>query len=113
MLDQIIGFIAPILGFLSQKYGVIGTVGGYLLFVIAPIVSLLIELLEMAVTLTVSEKDDAFARKVRAVWSKILPILEVFPHVNVPVGAGLAKILKYVGKGIKAAMAAIAAWKQG
>lgn len=98
MLDQILGFIMPIIAYMGEKYGIVGTVIAYATLVVAPIVSVLIEVLEAVVLITASKSDDAFAAKVKAMWAKVLPVMEMLPHVNVPVAAAAVKVVAMVVK---------------
>jgi phage-related protein len=108
-MDAAFGFITTVLAFLSEKYGIVGVILAYAL-AIAPIVSALIEILEAVVLVTESKKDDEVAAKIRAVWSKVLPYLELLPHVNLPVAPVIAKVLGYVLKGVSAIKGALAGW---
>jgi hypothetical protein len=111
MIESIFAFIGPILAYLSQQYGPVAYAIGVLVF-ISPVVSLVIELLEAAVMLTASTEDDVFAAKVKAFHAtKIQPMLELLPHVNVPIAPAIVMAVKFASKGIKAALAAIGAWK--
>lgn len=76
------------------------------------LVSLLIELLEILTALTATTKDDEKIAKAKALRNKIMPFLELLPHANIPVAAGLGKILALLGKVIPSLKAAIEAWKK-
>jgi hypothetical protein len=113
MLDNLIGFLAPVLAALSQKYGAVGVAIAYLIALI-PLVSIAIELLEAAVLLTASTKDDEAAARIKAAWrGKVLPVLEMLPHINVPIAPAVARLLGLAVRGIKSLLAGIGAWKQG
>lgn len=104
-------FLKPIFEFLAKEYGTVGIIIAYLLIVVGPSVTLLIELMELIVSITVSKKDDAFAAKVKLYWSKILPIFEILPHANVPIAAGAKKLVEYLGKAVLAIRSAIESLK--
>ncbi len=111
MIDSIMAILSPILAFLSEKYGVVGLVLGYLVLIVAPLVSILIEVLEAVVALTPSTKDDDFAAKVKAAWAKYgLPVLELLPHANIPLAPLAIKILDYAKRGAAALLAGIKAF---
>lgn len=76
------------------------------------LVSALIELVEILAALTATSKDDELIKKAKALKAKIIPFLEVLPHANIPVAAGLGKIMALLGKLIPSVKAAIEAWKK-
>jgi hypothetical protein len=98
MLDQILGFVMPIIAYMGEKYGVVGTVIAYATLVVAPIVSVLIELFELVASVTASKSDDATAAKIKAFWAKVLPVMEMLPHVNLPIAAAALKAVDMVKK---------------
>lgn len=112
MFDILPGFIAQIIQFLAQKYGFVGLIIGYLTLVVAPVLSVAIEVFEAFVLVTASTKDDETAAKVRLFWnSKVLPVLEILPHVNIPIAPGIAKIMVLLLKAFKAIKAALVSWR--
>lgn len=114
LISSLLPFLKPLLDLAVEKYGAIAVVIAYLLFVVAPIVTVLIEAAEALVILSASNKDDQAVARVKAVWTgKVLPILELLPHVNLPVAPFAAQLVIYIRKGANAAKAAIQAWRQG
>lgn len=108
-LADLLGFLQPILVFLGEKYGIVGTVFGYLVLVVAPIVTALMPLLELIASLTATKKDDAIMAKVRKVVEALLPVLKVLPHMDVTPLA--KKIVEYTKKGAGIAMKIVDALK--
>ena len=98
MLENSLAVATGLISFLTQHWGVVGTIIGTLIVWGIPVVSLLIEILEFAVALTPSKKDDEVVIKVRARWEKILPWLELLPHVNIPLSATALKALSLIKK---------------
>lgn len=113
MLDAILSFLGPVLGFLANQYGTVGMVIGYVVLVGLPLVSVLIEVADALVKLTVSPADDAVMGTVEAVWAKVMPWLELLPHVNLPLSPVIQAVLKYAGKGVGAVVGAIKGWMGG
>lgn len=111
MLESIISFIGPVIAFLAEKYGIIGTVLGYAFFVVAPIVTLFLEIVHFIVALTPTPKDDEIYEKVKAVWAKILPILELLPHSKIDIPSKVAAIVAIIKKGFAALKGAVEGWK--
>jgi hypothetical protein len=93
MLPQI---VVSLINSMAAQNPDIGMITGYLVLVVLPIMSVLIEVLEAAVKLTESKADDEFAAKVKAVWSKVSPILEVLPHINLPLAPAIVKMVELV-----------------
>lgn len=112
MIDAIFTFLGPVLTFLSTQYGQVGTIIGYLVFIVAPAMTILIELAETVVILTASTKDDQAVASIKTFWGKFLKFLEVIPHANIPIAPSLAKVLLYFTKGGAAAKAALDAWNK-
>jgi hypothetical protein len=102
-MGQILDFLKPFAAFLAQKVPVLSAIAANgLAGLIA--VGLLIEVVEVIASLTATSKDDALVAKAKALRDKIVPILEIFPHMNIPVAAGLGKfanVLKKVLGGLK------------
>lgn len=112
MFESIMAFVGPIIAALVQQYGFVGLIIGYLLAAI-PVVSLVIEVAEAVVLLSVSDKDDKAVAAAKAKWASVLKVVEFLPHVNVPIAPVIAKVVAYVAKAGKALMAALKAWKEG
>ena len=112
MISSAAQFAGPILGFLAANYGGVALALGYVVLFGIPLVSILIELMDFIVALSVSKADDAVAAKIDAAWAKILPILEVLPHANIPISATLQMILSYSAKGLAALKGAVQGWNQ-
>ena len=98
MLENSLAVATGLISFLTQNCGVFGTIVGMLIVWGIPIVSLLIEIFEFVVALTPSKKDDEFAIKIKSKWEKILPWLELFPHVNIPLSATALRVLILIKK---------------
>lgn len=107
--DAIFAMLSPILSFFSEKYGIVGQILAYGLF-IAPIVSVIIEMIEFVVSFTASKSDDEFAAKLKAGWAKVMPILELLPHANIPLSPIMIKVVMYVMKSTSALKGAIQGW---
>jgi hypothetical protein len=105
---ELIQMIAAVL---VAKLPVLGEIGANAL-AICLAMNLVIELAEALVALTASVADDAVVAKVKALRNKVLPILEIIPHTNVPVAAGIEKAIRLVAKVVKIAMAALKAAKE-
>lgn len=109
MIATILSLLNPLIALLANQFGLFGLILAYLL-AISPIVSILIELLELIVKLTQTNKDDEAVAKIQAVWDKVLPYIELLPHVNLPLAPIVMVILKYVVKGASALKGAILGW---
>jgi len=105
MLATILTFIQPIFTFLSAQYGIVGTIFAYCLTA-APVVTLIIQLLEFIFSFLSNQADEQTALKIDAVWQQILTFLEVLPHANLPV----LPFLKYIMSGVAAIKGAIVGW---
>lgn len=103
-------WLTTIITMLSQKYAVVGTVLGYIVLVGIPLMTVLIDVMDAVVKATVSSSDDAFAAKVDAIWAKVLPFLEVLPHMNLPISAAVMKVITLVMKVLNSIKAAVVAW---
>lgn len=75
------------------------------------LVSPLIEVVELIASMTASTKDDEIAASIHAWKGKIVGILEVLPHVNLPVAAWITVCLSFLKRAVPAAKSAIAAWR--
>ena len=112
MIQSIMAVIGPILTFLTSQYGDLGTILGYAVLVVAPIVTVLIELMELVVSLTPSTKDDVVVEKLKAGWFQYgLPVLELMPHANIPIAATTLKVIDYTQRGGKAVIAGVKAFR--
>lgn len=96
MLESSLAVATSLISLLEQHWGAFGLVVGSLIVWGIPIVSLLIEVAEFVVEMTPSKRDDAFVQKARLKWEKILPWMEILPHVNVPLSAAAIKVLKLI-----------------
>jgi len=94
MIEQIVLWLLPIL---ANKLPWLPEVTGYVI-VSMVIVSPLIELIEAITKLTASTADDAVAAKIKSIRDKVLPVLEVLPHVNIPVAAWVSKAAEWIKK---------------
>jgi len=103
-------WLTTIIGMLGQKYATVGTILGYIVLVGIPIMTVLIDVMDTIVKATASSKDDELAAKIDAIWAKVLPFLEVLPHMNLPISAGVMKVVNLVLKIINSVKAAIVAW---
>ena len=112
MLEQLLVFLAPVLAVVSQKFGVIGLIFAYSVFFVAPFVSILIEIGEAVVQLSESKKDDEAIAKIKAKWLLVMKVLEVFPHVNLPLSPAILRILQIAAKVLGAVKGAIQGVKQ-
>jgi hypothetical protein len=99
MIDALVKWLLPIL---ANKLPWLPEAMGYVV-VSMVIVSPLIELVEAVTKLTASTADDELAAKIKSIRDKVLPILEVLPHANIPVAAWIATAADW----IKRALAAI------
>lgn len=108
-----LSWLAPIVSMAAAKYGIIGQICAYLVLVGIPVMSVLIEVLDAAVKLIGNASEQAFAGKVDAVWAKVMPVLEVLPHVNLPLSPVIVKVLSMAGKVAAAAIGAIKGWTSG
>jgi hypothetical protein len=70
------------------------------------IVSVLIEIVEIIAKLTPSEKDDLAVAKAKKVKDMVISVLEIFPHVNLPIAPIVLKIGSVLGKILKGLKAA-------
>jgi hypothetical protein len=76
------------------------------------LISPLIELVELVASLTAWKGDDALAAKAKLWKDKIIAVLEIFPHVNIPVAGWLSWLIEKSKKAIPAIKAAVDAWKK-
>lgn len=70
------------------------------------IVSILIEIVEVIAELTPTEKDDLAVAKAKKIKNTIISVLEVFPHVNLPLAPIVLKVGTILGKILKGLKAA-------
>lgn len=63
-------------------------------------VGLLCEVVEVIAAATATKKDDEAVAKIKAIKDKVLVVLEVLPHVNVPVVGAFKVISKFLGKAL-------------
>lgn len=108
---DIVAILGMIVSVLGSKMPWLPAVGSAAIAGMA-LISALIELVEILAALTATTKDDELIKKAKAIKAKIIPILEVLPHANIPVAAGLGKIMAFLGKLIPSVKAAIEAWKK-
>jgi len=89
---------------LIEKFPIIGVIGakGVIFILIA---TMLIQIAQLIVKLTPSEKDDAAVMKLEKIIGFIMPFLKLLPHVNpTPLASKILEILGKVLKGLKAAL---------
>jgi hypothetical protein len=110
-MDIISSILQPLLAMLGAKFGILGIIGAYgIAFV--PVMTILIELLQFIVSLTASKTDDELAAKIVTVWQTyVLPVLEVFPHANIPLSATMLKVMDYMMRAVSAIKGAISGWQ--
>ena len=111
MLDSLMLTATAIINFLAQKYCVVGETIGVLIFVVAPLVSMLIEVVEIIAALTPSTSDDEAAKRMRAKYDGVIKALEFLPHVNLPVAPVLLHVLAVAKKVLGALRGAISGYK--
>jgi hypothetical protein len=95
--------VNSIVGFLIGKYPVFANIGAYSIVLMGGVMAL-IEACEGVVLLTESKKDDEILGKVKMVAKKMIPVLEMLPHVNLPLAQGAlvaVKVMKAIGGAIK------------
>lgn len=109
-MDSILQFLAPIAAFLVSKVPVLGTIAANGVGAMIA-VGLIAEIVEIVAAITATKKDDVVAAKIKAVKDKVLAVLEIFPHVNLPVAAILIAAIKALGKAKDIIAAIIAAVK--
>lgn len=105
-----LGFITVIVNFIGQYWPTLFQITAYLVVLGIPTVSILIELAELITMLTTTKKDNEAVSKVKSVWQKIIPYLEVLPHVNIPLAPMVVKVFGYVNRGVKAVITGIKSW---
>lgn len=103
-------YLQVIATLLVAKLPVLASIGSNAL-AICLAAGLLIELAEVAAAMTASGKDDAAVAKIKTIKNKVIAVLELFPHANIPVAPVIIKVTAIVAKVAKAAMAAIKAIK--
>lgn len=111
MADSILMILQPILNYLSVQYGQVGLVFGYIVLVVAPIMTVAIDVADVIIKQVASKKVQEEADAINDFWDrKILPWLEVIPHANIPVGSWTVSLVKYLKKGAAAVVAGIKGW---
>lgn len=103
-------YLAMVAQFLIAKFPMLAAYGANALAVCMG-VGLLIEGAEVVAALTASKKDDAAVAKIKAIKDKVIAVLEIIPHANIPVAPVILKVLAAVGKGVSVLKAAIGAFK--
>lgn len=98
MIESLVKWLLPIL---ANKLPWLPEAAGYIV-VSMVLVSPLIELIEAVTKLTASTADDAVAAKIKSIRDKILPILEILPHANIPVAAWMETAVTWIKKAIAA-----------
>jgi hypothetical protein len=111
MFESIFAFLNPILGFLVEKYGVVGEVLGYVVLIGLPIITILVEIADFIVIMTPSPKDDEFMAKVHAFLNRVMPVLQMLPHMQIGIPAKIAMVFGYIKRGFAALKGAVAGWK--
>lgn len=72
---------------------------------------LIIECVELIAAMTASKKDDAAVAKIKAIKDKVIAVLEIIPHANIPVASGILKLLAWIRKGAAVLKAMLLAMK--
>lgn len=108
----VLGYLAPFIGSIADKVGVVGMIIAYLLLFVVPVVSILIEVAEGIAAFTETKSDDEAVAKIKSGWAKVVPILELLPHVNLPLAPAVTKILFYAKKFAKAVAGALKGWAE-
>lgn len=107
MLDM----FQAIMALLMEKFGAVGVVIAYLMACV-PMMSAILVAAEALVKLTDKPEDDEAVSKVRAMYDKVLPYLEILPHMNLPVvDAAVAKIIGLIIKVCAGIVGAIKGFK--
>ncbi len=99
LIKSTMEFLSPFILALSGKYGAVAMVLAYAA-ALAAVVSVLIEILEGIVLFTASKKDDEAAARIKAGWAKVLPFIELLPHVNLPIAPWVSKALTLAQKAL-------------
>ena len=88
---------------LIEKFPVIGVVGAKGVVVVG-LVTILLQIADVIVKLTPTQKDDLAVSKVKKVLDFLVPFLKLVPHVNPsPLFKNIGLILEKVLKGLKSA----------
>lgn len=104
-------YLSMIASFLVAKFPLLAQYGAQAIAV-CMLVGLLIEGVEVVAALTASKKDDEAVAKIKSVKDKVIGVLEVIPHANIPVAPVILKLMAAVGKGVKVLKAAVGAFKE-
>lgn len=105
-MEELIKMLLP---FLSQ-IKILGEITAQTLSVLIG-VGLIIECVELIAAMTASKKDDEAVAKIKAIKDKVIAVLEVIPHANIPVAAGILKMLEWIRKGAAVLKAVLSALK--
>jgi hypothetical protein len=98
-------YLKPIFEFIVMKFPVAGVVVANA-FAISVAVSVLIEIVELIALWTPTKKDDEALAKAKPIKDKVIAVLELFPHVNIPAAAIIVKIAEVLKKVLKIGKAA-------
>jgi hypothetical protein len=63
---------------------------------LSPVITSILELVELAVRLTESKKDDGWVKSLRSRWDKVNAFVRLFPQINIPVAAWATSLAKFV-----------------
>lgn len=102
-------YVMIAMNFLVAKFPVLSVIGANTLAIMLT-ANLLIEGLEAVAKLTPTAKDDDFLAKAKEYAAKAIPFVELIPHVNIPLTAGVIKateIIKKIAGGLKGAAAGV------
>lgn len=109
-MDSILEFLKPLAAFIVAKVPVLGVIAANGVAAMIA-VGLFAEIVEVVALLTASKKDDEIAAKIKKVKDKVLVVLEMLPHVNVPVVGFILGASKFLGKALEIIKAIVSAIK--
>ena len=110
-MGSILLFLKPIAEFLALKVPVVGAIAANGLAALLAI-GILIEIVEAVALITKTSKDDEFVAKAKKVKDKFIAVLEIFPHVNLPIVAAIVKLSAFLVKALAVIKALIGALKK-
>lgn len=107
---DVLDLIKPFAALLVAKLPILGVIAANGVAAMVA-VGLLIEIVEAVAAVTANKKDDAVAAKIKVIKDKVLMVLEIIPHMNIPVVAAIVSASKALAKALAIVKAMIAAAK--
>jgi hypothetical protein len=104
-METILSFLKPIAEIIAMKVPALSMYSAQGIAALIA-VGLLVEIFELIASYTASKADDELAVKIKKIREKVLAVLEIIPHANIPVASFIMKATKFLAKVLKIGKAA-------